>query len=122
MQTKQSCITVAATLEKQVRDYSFLDERDIVRIEVHQALMILTPRECMAVSLAYGIECYALSYAEIGRRLGVSRRCVGRLVSRALGKLRHEPNLQMLYSAIPAAWDWYGDEDSYGVAEIGVTQ
>jgi RNA polymerase sigma factor (sigma-70 family) len=90
---------------------------DIIRAEVHQALRTLSPQERRAVSLSYGIDCYAEgSYHEIGQVMGVSCYSVRYLIFSALLKLSHEPNLQMLVGDIPATLDWYGDEDSYGVA------
>jgi Sigma-70, region 4 len=102
MQTEQSCLTVVCDEE---RGYPFPSERDIVRLEIRQALLILTPRERSAISLLFGIQCYAEgNYTQIGRTMGVSRRCARRLISRALAKLSHVPMLQLLMHSLSVTW------------------
>jgi DNA-directed RNA polymerase sigma subunit (sigma70/sigma32) len=113
-------------LAEAYEEVSTQDEQTLVCQEVHQALSVLNPRERLVISRYFGLDGVSTpNYAAIGRGMDLSRGRVRQLFKSALQKLRHEPALQSLcpaYAEIAEAngWDWYGDEDSYGVAEAGV--
>ena len=59
-----------------------------LKIDIARILSTLTPYEARCISEYYGIGCKALSYAEIGDKLGVTSERVRQIISKGIGRIR----------------------------------
>ena len=85
----QARYLLADTLEETIPALNEANTQHLLNEELQQALTLLTPRECMVITLRYGIgDGQSHTLLEIGKALGVSRERVRQLEVRALKKIR----------------------------------
>ena len=85
----QARYLLADTLEETIPALNETNTQHLLNEELQQALTLLTPRECMVITLRYGIgDGQSHTLLEIGKALGVSRERVRQLEVRALKKIR----------------------------------
>jgi RNA polymerase primary sigma factor len=85
----QARYLLADTLEETIPALNEATTQPLLNEELQQALTLLTPRECMVITLRYGIgDGQSHTLLEIGKALGVSRERVRQLEARALKKIR----------------------------------